>query len=145
MDGFFTPRGIRNNNPGNIRIGPSRWQGQRAAQGDAEFIEFDEPLMGLRALMRLLLIYNVRHGLDTVASILNRYAPPHENATDLYAHNVASALGVKRTDVIDLKDAAVLAALARAIVRQENGKPPEGGWYPAEMYERAAKMALYQP
>lgn len=144
MEGFFTPRGIRNNNPGNIRLGPSRWRGQRAAQEDAEFVEFDAPVMGLRALMRLLLVYHLRHGLDTVESIVNRYAPPHENATDHYAHNVARMLGVKRTEALDLKSPALLARFARAIVRQENGRPPRGraDWYEDELYEKAAGMAL---
>jgi len=41
---------------------------QRSVQTDSEFVEFDDPVDGLRALMRLLLIYHVKYGLDTVES-----------------------------------------------------------------------------
>ena len=47
------PRGIRNNNPGNIRVAKIRWQGQKTAQFDQSFVEFDSPEMGLRALMKV--------------------------------------------------------------------------------------------
>ncbi len=139
MTTLFLPRGIRNNNPGNIRLTAAKWRGQRAAQADAEFAEFESPLLGLRALMILLLTYHRRYGLDTVESIINRYAPPHENATDHYAESVAKQLGVKRRQALDLAKPAVLAGLARAIVQHENGK---GDWYAAELYAQAASLAL---
>jgi hypothetical protein len=142
---FFMPRGIRNNNPGNIRLGKTRWQGQKPVQADTDFIEFETPLMGLRALMRLLLTYNARYGLDTVESIINRYAPPHENATDHYIHGVSRRLGVTRKQRLKLTDEKTLAHLAAAIVRHENGAAPKNrpdDWYAADEYARAAKLAL---
>lgn len=145
---ILLPRGIRNNNPGNIRIGKSRWQGQSEVQTDAEFVEFDDAVYGLRALMRLLLTYRIKYGLDTVESIINRYAPPKENATDNYIYHVAQALKVKRTEVIDLTAAPVLTALAAAITRHENGRAMEGfprDWYPPGLYARAAELALSAP
>ncbi|HYD19296.1 MAG TPA: structural protein P5 [Patescibacteria group bacterium] len=140
---FFLPRGIRNNNPGNIRLSPAKWRGQKAEQHDTAFVEFESPLMGLRALMILLLTYHRKHGLDTVESIINRYAPPHENATDHYTHSVAKALGVRRREKIELGDENTLAGLARAIVRHENGAGA-GEWYPAETYQQAARLALHK-
>lgn len=134
------PRGIRNNNPGNIRLSPTRWQGQRKFQFDPAFVEFDDPVMGLRALMRLLLTYHGKYGLDTVESMINRYAPPHENATDAYIHQVARALGVARRARIDVTQPDVLLTLARGITRHENGRPHKGyppDWYAAEVYRRA--------
>lgn len=142
---IFLPRGIRNNNPGNIRLSETKWQGQRSSQSDADFVEFTQGVYGLRALMRLLLIYHVKYGLDTVQSLLYRYAPPHENATDRYIFDVAGRLKVKRTDVIDLRNKAVLTGLARAIVRHENGPPPPGrpeDWYDDALYNAAADAAL---
>lgn len=136
---LFLPRGIRNNNPGNIRLSSAKWRGQRTTQIDSAFVEFESPLLGLRALMVLLLTYFRRHDLDTVESIINRYAPPHENATDHYAESVAKQLGVQRRDTLDLTKPAVLASLARAIVRHENGK---GDWYAPELYAQAAHLAL---
>ena len=101
--------------------------------------------MGLRALMRLLLTYHIKYGLDTVESIINRYAPPHENQTHLYMRHVARRLQVEFREVVDLRRADVLIGMARAIVRHENGRPPEdtpADWYALDMYEEAARLAL---
>lgn len=145
MTSIFLPRGIRNNNPGNIRLSKAVWQGQRSPQSDADFVEFTDALHGLRALMKTLMTYHLKYGLDTVECIINRFAPPHENATDMYIHQVAKALGVKRTDKINLMAKAVLVGLARAIVRHENGKPPADMppcWFDGDLYDRAADMVL---
>lgn len=143
MNSVFLPRGIRNNNPGNIRLTQTRWQGQKDVQGDTSFVEFTAPLWGLRALMRVLLTYYFRHGLDTVESIVNRWAPPHENATDHYVYSVARHLKKARRDRLDVADPAVLIALAEAITRHENGHPPAGQprfWYAPALYAEAAAM-----
>lgn len=142
---LFLPRGIRNNNPGNIRLSKTVWQGQRAVQEDLEFVQFDAPLYGLRALMKTLLTYYLKYNLDTVASIINRYAPPHENATDRYAQRVATEMKVRRTDKIDLTNRSTLLTLTRAIVRHENGNPPPGrpeGWYGDDLYAAAADLVM---
>lgn len=139
------PRGIRNNNPGNIRISSTRWQGQAAFQIDPAFVVFDDAVMGVRALMRLLMTYHVKYGLDTVESIINRYAPPVENATDHYIRAVAGHLGVNRRDRIDLRVRARMIGLAQAIIVHENGHPPKDlppHWYAADIYIRAADMVL---
>ena len=142
---FFLPRGIRNNNPGNIRLSKTRWEGQKPEQTDMSFIEFTTPLYGLRALMKLLMNYHLKFHLDTVESIINRFAPPYENATDGYIYQVTKALGVKRTDKINLTSKPVLIALTRAIVLHENGKPPAGmvpDWYEPSLYNQAASLVL---
>lgn len=144
MHAFLLPRGIRNNNPGNIRLGHIRWQGQKPVQADADFVEFVTPTDGLRALMKLLLTYQRKYGLDTVESIINRYAPPHENATDHYIYHVCKKLGVRRRDVISLENRALLTLLAKAIIRHENGPPPKGlppDWYSEDVFA-AALQAL---
>ena len=146
MPNIFDPRGIRNNNPGNIRLSKTVWQGQiPAPQSDLDFIQFTTPLYGLRALMKTLLTYYLKYNLDTVESLINRYAPPHENDTDFYIYNVAYALNVKRTDKIDVTSKQTLVVLTQAIVRQENGKPPAGqpsGWYDPALYDQAATLVL---
>lgn len=145
MHTLLLPRGIRNNNPGNIRLSATPWHGQRPEQTDAEFVEFTTPLYGLRALMKLLLTYYLKYNLDTVASLINRYAPPHENATDRYIFHVTKALKVRRTDKINLASKPVLISLAQAIILHENGKPPPGrpvGWYDPALYDEAAGLVL---
>ena len=93
MNSIFLPRGIRNSNPGNIRLSKTKWQGQAEAQEDGAFVVFVQPVHGLRALMRTLLTYYLKYDLNTVESIMNRYAPPHENETDAYIHQVSRVLG----------------------------------------------------
>jgi len=143
--GVFLPRGIRNNNPGNIRLSSAPWQGRRASQSDTDFVEFTDPMHGLRALMKILLTYQLKYELDTVDSIINRFAPPHENDTASYSLHVARILCVGRTKTINLLDKPALAAIARAIVLHENGKAPPGrpeAWYAPDIYNRAADLAL---
>jgi len=142
---MILPRGIRNNNPGNIRRSAAVWQGQLAAVEDPSFVQFSTPVFGLRALMRLLLNYHLKYGLDTIDSILNRFAPPHENATDRYAFHVSKMMKRGRSQVLDLTARPTLISFARAIVRHENGAPPEGYppfWYAPASYADAAELAL---
>jgi hypothetical protein len=144
-NGVFLPRGIRNNNPGNIRLSGVKWQGQKPQQADVSFVEFTEPVFGLRALMRLLLTYYLKYRLDTVESIINRFAPPYENATDHYIFSVARRMGVSRCAALEVTAKPVLLSLARAIVLHENGRPPQGRppcWYDNGVYEAAADLAL---
>lgn len=147
MHSFLLPRGIRNNNPGNIRLGANRWKGQKALQQDTAFIEFEKPEDGIRALMKLLLTYQRKYGLDTVESIINRYAPPHENATDHYIQHVCRKIGVRRRDVISLENKSLLCLLAKAIIHHENGAPPASmprDWFEPAVYA-AALNALANP
>lgn len=80
-----TPRGIRNNNPGNIRWG-SDWKGLKkdGKQQDPSFCVFETPEYGIRALAKLLQNYQLLYGLNTPRKIINRYAPPTENETVSY-------------------------------------------------------------
>jgi len=115
-------RGERNNNPGNIRLTDTHWLGERADESDPDFEQFNSPDDGLRALALLLKNYQVRGGLTTVRQIVNRYAPPSENATGAYVAAVSTELGVAPDDPVYLSDGATLTTLVRAIIRQENGR-----------------------
>jgi len=140
------PRGIRNNNPGNIRLSKIMWQGQkRTENGDKVFAEFVSGRFGIRALMKLMLNYYLKYGLDTVESIINRYAPPCENATDNYISHVSKILGVNRRTKMNLANARLLINLAKAITLHENGRAPEDMpyyWYEDKIYEEAAENLL---
>ena len=129
MLNILDPRGIRNNNPGNIRLSKTLWQGQKPApeQSDQDFAEFTTPLYGLRALMKTLLTYYLKYNLDTVRSLINRYAPPHENDTGSYISEVSRALNVRHTDKIDVTSKQTLVALTQARSScKENGQLPAG-------------------
>ncbi len=81
------PRGIRNNNPLNIRHG-SQWQGLRKRQTDKDFCQFKDITYGYRAAFRLLFNYYHVYGIKTLRGIILRWAPPAENASDVYVETV---------------------------------------------------------
>lgn len=119
------PRGIRNNNPGNIGKGVG-FAGE-VEGGDARFATFESPEAGVRALARNLLTYQQQHGLDTVTDILHRWAPPSENDTASYVRTVADRLGVAPDQPLNLADPSTLARLTVAIIQHENGTQPYSG------------------
>lgn len=116
-------RGIRNNNPGNIRRG-QRWQGLAPQQTDPDFDQFVSPYWGIRALAKTLKTYQAKHGLNTVAGIIERWAPPSENITSSYINSVSKHLGVAPDAAIDLNNTNTLALITNAIIKHENGVNP---------------------
>ena len=114
-------RGIRNNNPGNIRHG-DKWQGMSQAQTDPDFVTFNDPVFGIRAMNRIFKTYSTVHGIDTVRGVVERWAPPVENVTESYVLSVADRLGVGPDQVIDVRRHA--EALTTAIIYHENGRQP---------------------
>ena len=87
-------RGIRNNNPLNIRRNPrNRWQGLRKEQTDKSFCQFTEMKWGLRAAIRLMENY-IRQGLQTPRQIISRWAPPTENDTERYVRKACQRAGL---------------------------------------------------
>lgn len=119
----MTSRGIRNNNPGNIRKG-EKWQGLAENQTDSSFLIFKSPEWGIRALCRILRNYQKKYGLRDIRSIINRYAPPAENDTNSYIYSVCLALGIKDYTPVNLSDHNVMLKLLKAIIRHENGEQP---------------------
>lgn len=130
------PRGIRNNNPGNIEKGQN-WRGLSNDQsGDNRFAIFSAPLWGIRALARLLINYQRIHNLRTVREIISRWAPSHENNTSAYALAVARAAGVDPDQEIDVIP--YLPRIVPAIIRHENGMQPYSQELISEAISRAA-------
>ena len=119
------PRGIRNNNPGNIRHG-ANWLGLKpnGRNMDSAFCVFTAPVYGIRALAKVLINYKRIHGLNTVRQIVSRYAPPNENQTTAYIQSVAKQLGVYPDTVIDIEERGVLTVFIKAVIRMENGIQP---------------------
>jgi len=129
-----TPRGIRNNNPGNIRHGDD-WMGLSTEQKDPSFCCFIKPEYGIRAMARILANYQRRYGIKTVRGIINRWAPPVENDTDAYVEHVAEVVGVGPDEKIQVKS--VLALLIPVIILHENGTNP----YSSEILRKGIEMA----
>jgi len=133
----FAQRGIRNNNPGNIRRSTDKWQGLAPAQDDPAFFKFEAPVMGIRALVRILKNYQTKHGLNTIEQIINRWAPPVENDTAAYVRNVERWTGLAANQPLDLTQPFILGALVPAIIRMENGIQP----YPDALIAQGISLA----
>ena len=117
------PRGLRNNNPGNIVKGAQRWDGE-VPGNDAKFASFATPEDGIRALCKNLLAFQDKHGLNTVDGIVSRWAPATENDTNVYIKTVAKTVKADPDTPLDLKNPQTLEAFCRAIIKHENGKIP---------------------
>ena len=132
------PRGIRNNNPGNIRHGQN-WQGlnPEGRNIDPAFCVFKEPKYGIRALAKVLINYKKIHGLNTVRQIITRYAPPNENLTNAYIKTVAEQIGVYPDTIIDIEVCGVLTVFIKAVIRMENGIQP----YSDETIQQGIELA----
>ncbi len=93
-----TPRGIRNNNPLNIRHSADQWQGACEEQKDKSFVQFKSMAYGYRAAWKTLQSYYNRFCMKsqpfTVRNIIGRWAPPNENDTESYIRSVLSLSGI---------------------------------------------------
>lgn len=115
------PRGIRNNNPLNIRIG-NVWLGEVKHPTDAAFEQFVAMEYGIRAAFVILRRYIRRYGHDTVRSIVSTWAPPAENDTRGYAEFVASYMGVGADDKLKYEDKETMMNLVAAMAKVECGR-----------------------
>lgn len=129
------PRGIRNNNPGNIRHG-SPWLGLSDDQPDPAFCTFNSPEYGIRAIAVILGNYRRKYGMTTIRQMIDRWAPPTENDTDAYVQHVADRCGLGPDDTIsDLNK--IMPVLVASIIRHENGQHP----YSPETIAKGIAMA----
>ena len=99
------PRGIRNNNPLNIRrTAKDQWKGLRAHQTDASFCQFESLDYGWRAAFYLLTrTYYHKYRLFTIRAIINKWAPPQENLTATYIQNVSRLTGIPPDEPIGMR------------------------------------------
>lgn len=133
------PRGIRNNNPLNIRKG-NNWRGERTKQTDIQFEEFVSIEYGIRAAFILVRNYMSGFGgktpeYNTVEKIIRRWAPPFENATNSYIRHVADMVGVNEHTPLSFKDRKTMVDLLMAMTQVECGFVPD-----RDIYESAYDM-----
>lgn len=118
------PRGIRNCNPLNIRIG-NTWLGERDNPDDTEFEQFVSMVYGLRAGFIILRRYIRRYHLNTVQLIISRWAPRSENDTSAYVSTVCAKTGLQPDEPIDYADQEAMTKLVSAMCLVECGQPVE--------------------
>lgn len=115
------PRGIRNNNPLNIRIG-NTWLGEVKDPTDPEFEQFIGMIYGVRAGFVLLRRYIRHYKRTTLTAIISSWAPSSENDTLKYIDTVAKMVGISPTQEIAYEDAPTLCAIVDAMIVVECGQ-----------------------
>lgn len=115
------PRGIRNCNPLNIRIG-NVWLGEVPNPTDNEFEQFVSMFYGLRAGFIILRRYIRRYHLTTVPDIISRWAPGSENNTVKYIDTVCQLSGIAPDVQMKYEDEETLVNLVDAMILVECGQ-----------------------
>ena len=114
------PRGLRNNNPGNIRQNSIRYSGEVQPSKDAAFKQFQSMAYGYRAMFVVLHTYARKYGIDTIERMISRYAPANENHTQAYIDAVSAESGVSATSHLTSTNADVMIPIVAAMAP---GKP----------------------
>jgi hypothetical protein len=112
------PRGLRINNPGNIRHG-DKWEGLAEEQPDSAFCAFTTPSAGIRAIARILRSYE-RRGITSVRDVIRTWAPPVENDVDSYVESVCVSCQIQPT--VNIRP--YLPMVICAIIKHEQGILP---------------------
>lgn len=105
---------------------------------------FISPEWGVRAIARVLITYQERHGIYTIRGIVNRWAPSSENDTGSYAAHMAQRVGIDVDTEFDVTDYRVCRPIVEAIIMHENGRnpaSPDGRWYPTAVINRGLELA----
>lgn len=131
-------RGVRNNNPGNIRKGSDQWKGMlpEREQTDAAFVRFSDMAWGIRAMFRILKSYERRLGTLTVDAVARNWAPPSDgNNTRAYALFIAEKTGMAMSQRFRTSDTSTMKKLVKAMCQIESRYSPSD-----ELLEVAAKL-----
>lgn len=122
----MSSRGIRNNNPLNIRKG-NNWLGERPVQSDPAFEEFESMQMGIRAALKLMRnqitgFNGRRPKFNTIRKLIAVWAPPTENSTDKYVSFVCQKTGYSPVEIIDPYSCRQMCRIAQAMAQVECGE-----------------------
>ncbi|EHD21775.1 MULTISPECIES: hypothetical protein [Brenneria] len=121
IPGNAAPRGIRNNNPGNLNF-----MGQKGARKESgtngRFAVFSSMDEGIEALYQQLGLYFGR-GKDTIDEIIKTYAPASDgNNVAAYAEQLSRSIGKGRNERLNYNDKQMMVRLMQGIIDHENGK-----------------------
>jgi hypothetical protein len=103
------------NNPGNIRVPGS------TGTGPGAFQSFATPEAGYAAMAHQIDIYQDRHGLNTLAGIVSRWAPPTENDTSRLISSASAITGLDPNQPINVHDPATRLQVMTALAANEHG------------------------
>ena len=139
------PRGLRNNNPGNIKRNSDVFQGEKTSS-DKEFKQFKSMAYGYRAIFKILSNYYRNYKLDTIRingipaaewdsqNFLHMpWAPENENNTNAYIKAVSDYAGIPADDPININDREQMIRIVAGMSKVENGREADmsdviAGW-----------------
>lgn len=126
------PRGLRNNNPGNIRRNSDVFQGEVNPSRDQQFKQFKTMAHGYRAVFKILSNYYRVYKLNTIRKMITRWAPENENNTAVYVSLVSSYSGIGPDDLISF-DREQMIRIVAGMSKVENGREADmsdviAGW-----------------
>ncbi len=125
-------RGLRNRNPGNIRLSDAKFKGE-VQSSDSAFKQFRGAAWGYRAMFVILNTYSKKYGLATIRQMISRWAPPVENHTDTYINTVSHRAMLDADTPINTEQREAMVPLVAAMSYVENGEAAdwatvERGW-----------------
>lgn len=137
------PRGIRNNNPGNLVLTKITWNGKvpNKQNTDGHFEQFRDTngikgmVWGIRAMMMDLRGDIKKDGLNTIRKLITEYAPKFENNTAWYIAQVSRRTGIGPDEKL-VPDQATIYKLIPAMSWVENG----GNWITNQQIEEAWRL-----
>lgn len=115
------PRGIRNNNPLNIRIG-NVWLGEVREPTDPDFEQFISMVYGVRAGFVLLRRYIRHYHRTTIPQVIAAWAPSTENNTEAYISAVCQMSKISRDETLDYYNQDQMFRLMDAMIFHECGQ-----------------------
>jgi len=115
------PRGIRNNNPLNIRIG-NCWLGEVQQPNDPDFEQFISMVYGVRAGFVLLRRYIRHYHRTTIPQVIAAWAPATENNTEAYIASVCQTSKISRDETLDYFNKDQMCRLMDAMIYHECGQ-----------------------
>lgn len=127
------PRGLRLNNPCNIRVSGDLFQGEIRPGRDRSFKTFQTMAHGYRAAFRILINYIRIYKCDTIRKMITRWAPPTENETEAYIHLVTTYSHIPADEPIAPQDEERMSLIVAAMSKMENGREADmndirAGW-----------------
>lgn len=121
-DSLKSPRGIRNNNPLNLRKSSNEWLGKIRNGSDKDFEQFLSIEYGIRAaFINMRTILRRKRGC-TLEQLIEVWAPRFENHTDTYIRSVVKESGLSASSLLNFTDKEMMCRLARAMAFVEVGQ-----------------------
>lgn len=126
------PRGLRNNNPLNIRKNSDVFQGEVNPSRDKEFKQFKTMAHGYRAGFKILSNYYRKYQLVTIRQMIGRWAPENENNTEAYIKAVSDYASISSDENLSFDREQMIRVVA-GMSKVENGREADmsdviAGW-----------------